>query len=73
MQSRESIQNYGHDHRKTSVSKTKPVLSFQLEHWLHAHHALTFSEIKTAKLKVENLAQTTFSLSPFRYSTPTND
>ncbi len=30
MQSRESIQNYGHDHRQASVSKTKPVLSFQL-------------------------------------------
>jgi hypothetical protein len=30
MQSREAIQNYGYDHRQTSVSKTKPVLSFQL-------------------------------------------
>jgi hypothetical protein len=54
MQSRESIQNYCHDHRQTSVSKTEPVLSFQLENWLHALHTLSFSEIKTAKLKVEN-------------------
>ncbi len=37
---------------------------------LNVCSALTVLNIDTAKLRVENLAQTTFSLSPIRYNVP---
>jgi len=49
---------------------TKPKPSFLLQKWLQARHALIAQCSKTAKLTVENSAQTTSRFSPVSYCAP---
>ncbi len=51
-------------HGQTSANRTEPGPSFQLQKGLLVCHALMLLMIKTAQLKVESLAQTTFRFPP---------
>ncbi len=57
-------------HGQMSANRTEPGPSFQLQRWPCVCHALKRLLIKTAQLKVENSAQTTFRFCPVRYRTP---
>ncbi len=57
-------------HGQTLANRTKPGPSLRVEKWLCLCYLLMFLLSKTAWLKVENSAQTTFRFSPVRYRTP---
>ncbi len=58
------------DFLQTFANRTKPGPSLQVEKWLCLCYLLMFQLSKTAQLKVENSAQTTFRLSPVRCRAP---
>ncbi len=57
-------------HGQTLAKRTNPGPSLQVEKWLCFCYLLMFLLSKTAQLKVENLAQTTFRFSPVIYRAP---
>ncbi len=58
------------NHGRTLANRTKPGLSLQVYKWQCLCCLLMFLLSKTAKLKIENLAQTTFRFSHVRYRAP---
>ncbi len=57
-------------HVQTLANRTKPGPSLQVEKWSCLCCQLMFLLSKTAQLKVENSAKTTFRFSPVRYRAP---
>ncbi len=57
------------NHEQTFADRTKPWMSFQHWKWLFVCQALIMYSTNTAKLRIENLNQTTFRFSPIRYHT----
>ncbi len=58
------------NHGQTSANRTEPGPSFQLQRQPCVCHALVRLLIKTAQLKVENSAQTTFRFTPVGFRAP---